>query len=202
VAADGRVDRSRARPDHAVHDRKVVLLDLSRRELRGQALVRTIAFRDHDEPGRPPIEAMNDARPQDAADARQVPHMMEKRVHQRAGRSACTGMDHQPGGLVYDEQVRVLVHDGKRDVLRGRTGRLRLGHHDGHPLAFAHPRRRPRGRPVDGHRAVGDEGLQACAAEVGQSARQPCVESLAASGGVDEDGACLRHAARRRERAR
>ena len=60
----------RRAPRHAVHHREVMLLDRAARELRGQAAVRLVALRDHDEPRRPAVQAVDDPRPQHAAHAR------------------------------------------------------------------------------------------------------------------------------------
>ena len=53
--------------------------------------------------------------------------MMDQRVDQRAGPVAGAGMHDQPGWLVDDDQLGVLVEDVERDVLALRFGWLRLG---------------------------------------------------------------------------
>ena len=56
--------------------------------------------------------------PLDAADARKaVAAMMDQRVDQRAGPVAGAGMDDEPGRLVDDDELVVLVEDVERDRL-------------------------------------------------------------------------------------
>ena len=66
-----------------------------------------------------------------------VAAMMDQRVDQRAGPVAGAGMHDQPGRLVDDDQLVILVEDVERDVLALRLGRLRLGQLDGDCLAGA-----------------------------------------------------------------
>ena len=110
---------------------------------------------DHDA-GRVLVEAVDDAGPLDAADARQaVAAMVDQRVDQRAGPVAGARMDDQPGRLVDDDQVVVLVENVERDVLALRLGRLRLGQVDSDGFArfqlaagiVDRPCRRPSPRP-------------------------------------------------------
>src|SRR3546814_1941453 len=70
---------------------------------------------------------MDDPRPRDAADARQLPRaMVEQRVDHRAVEIARGGMDDHPRGLVDDDQMLVLERDDKvhvlRDIMRGGGG--------------------------------------------------------------------------------
>lgn len=65
--------------------------------------------------------------------------MMDERVDQRAGPVARARMDHQPGGLVDDDQVLVLEEDIEGDFLALRLGRLRFGQDHRDALAGRHP---------------------------------------------------------------
>ena len=57
--------------------------------------------------------------------------MMQQGVDQRAVGIARRRVDHQPGGLVDHDQVRVLEHDVQRYFLRLRLGFGRRRHRDG-----------------------------------------------------------------------
>ncbi len=79
---------------------------------------------DH-QPGGVLVEPVHDAGPLDAADARQrVAAMGDQRVHQRAGRIAGSGMDHEPARLVDHDDLVVLKHDVERDAFGLRYGRF------------------------------------------------------------------------------
>ena len=71
---------------------------------------------DHQQPARVAVEAMDDARPLDAGDA--APGLAvavgQQRVDERAARMARRRVDDQPGRLVDDQQVVVLVDDPQR----------------------------------------------------------------------------------------
>ncbi len=93
-----------------------------------QRLVRAVRLGDDHDAAGVLVEAVDDARPLDAADARQaVAAMVDQRVDQRAGPVAGAGMHHQPGRLVDDDQLGILVEDVERDVLALGLRGLRLG---------------------------------------------------------------------------
>ena len=104
---------------------EVLLLDAAPRELAHQRPVRLVVLGYHEQPRGAAVEAVDDPGPQHAADAREVVHPGEQRVHERAARGAGRGVDHEAGGLVHDQQRSVLVHHPKRDVLGLRLGRCR-----------------------------------------------------------------------------
>ena len=86
------------------------------------------------------VEAMHDAGPLDAADARKRRAAVgDQRIDQRAGRMPGRGMHGEALGLVDDDEVRVLVDDGERDGLRLGCGRLGRRHAHGVGLAGLHP---------------------------------------------------------------
>jgi len=83
---------------------------------------------DHEEAARVAVEAMNDAGPAHTGDPAEGGAAVapEEGVDEGPALMAGRGVDHQPGGLVDNEQVVVLVHDGHRDIrLRLRRRRLR-----------------------------------------------------------------------------
>ena len=101
---------------------------LMRGELPRQPFVGDIGLGDDQQPGRVLVDAVDDARPRDAADPRQAAAaMVEQGVDQRPVAIAGGRMDDQPGRLVDDQQMLVLEDDGERDVLRLVVRRLRLG---------------------------------------------------------------------------
>ena len=81
--------------------------------------VRDVGLGDDQQPRRVLVDAVDDARPRDAADPGQPPRaMVEQRVDQGAVEIARGGMDDHAGGLVDDDQMIVLEDDVERDVLR------------------------------------------------------------------------------------
>ena len=63
------------------------------------------------------VQPVHDARPQLAADAAEIRHVVEQRVDQRARRVAGGRVHDHPGRLVHDDDVGVLVEDGEREIL-------------------------------------------------------------------------------------
>ena len=68
------------------------------------------------------VEAVDDAGPKDPADPRQVSHVVQQRVHQRAPRGPRSRMNDQASGLVDHQEVLVLVEDAQRDALGAGLG--------------------------------------------------------------------------------
>ena len=100
-------------------------------ELETQPLVGPVVLGDDQEAARVLVEAVHDAGPLHAADARQArPAVGDQGVHQGAGRIAGGRMHHQASGLVDDDHVVVLVDDGERDRFSLRHRRLRWRHRD------------------------------------------------------------------------
>lgn len=132
---DRDVDPPRVAPHDAVHQRQVPLPDDPVLELPAERSVRRLALGDHHDPGRLPIQAVDDARPFHPADARKVSTMREQGVHERACGPAGAGMHDEPGGLVEDQYVRVLPQDVEGDRL-GRQGEgFGVGDDERDPLA-------------------------------------------------------------------
>ena len=149
-------------------------------ELRRQRPVRAIILGDHQEAARVLVEPVHDARPPDAADARQaVAAMGDERVDERAARMPRRRMHDEPCRLVDHDEVVVLVDDRERDRLRLRLGRRRRRHdeRDARPGARLE-RRIAHDSIIDGDAPVADQRLQAAAREVGKGARQDAVKPV------------------------
>ena len=87
-------------------------------ELGGERAVGGVGLGHHHQAAGVLVEPVHDARPLDAADAGEaVAAMGDQRVDQRAGGVAGGRMHHQPGWLVDDDEVVVLVDDVERDRL-------------------------------------------------------------------------------------
>jgi hypothetical protein len=101
-------------------------------ELPGQPFVRDIGL-GHDQQARGIlVDAMDDPRPRDAADARKLATaMVQQGVDQRTIGIARRRVDDQPRRLVDHDQVRVFVNDRQRNILGHRFRRRRFRHADG-----------------------------------------------------------------------
>ncbi len=119
----------------AVDEREVGLLDGARLERALERLEGGVVLGDDEAARGLLVEAVDDARPENAADARESRDVVEERVDQRAPRVPGGRMDDEAGGLVEDEEVAILVEDGERQVLGLGDGGLRAAG------------RRPRGSP-------------------------------------------------------
>ena len=87
-------------------------------ELRRQAAMRAVVLGHDQQPARVLVEPVHDARPPHAADAGQaVAAMGDERVDQRAALMPGGRMHDEPGRLVDDDEVVVLVDDRERDRL-------------------------------------------------------------------------------------
>ena len=83
----------------------------------GQALVGQVVFGDDEQAGRVFVQTMYDAGAHRAADPRQAARAMRQQgIHQSSRLRAGCGMDHQPFGLVDDNQIVVFVDDVERDI--------------------------------------------------------------------------------------
>ena len=148
-----------------------------------QRLVRAVGLGDDHDAAGVLVEAVDDARPLDAADAGKAgAAMVDQRVDQRAGPVAGAGMDDEAGRLVDDDQVVVLVEDVERDRLALRLGRLRLRQVDRHAVAGRELALRLR-RPACRRRCTAPCRISACTRLRDKSraerCRQPLVEPLA-----------------------
>src|SRR3546814_14502375 len=79
-----------------------------------------VVLRGDDQAARILVDAVDDAGPRDAADARKLSRaMVEQRVDERAVEIARGGVDDHAGGLVDDDQMLILPGDDEIEVLRG-----------------------------------------------------------------------------------
>ena len=151
-------------------------------KLLGEMAMGMVVFRHHHHPGGVTVKPVDDARPLDAADARQaVAAMVDQRVDQRSRPVARTRMDHETGLLVEHDQVVILIEDFERDILANRFGILGLGHDQLDPVARMDlVLGLPRGDIVDGDRTGLDQRLEAAAGDIGlEFGGQPGVEPAA-----------------------
>ena len=139
--------------------------------------MRAVVFRHHHQAGRASIETVHDARPQLAADAAQVVHLVEQRVDQRALRVAGGGMDDHAGRLVDDDEIRVLIDDVEVEVLGLRDRAARLGNVDGDRLAGVHDAVGRHGVARNGDLAVFDETLNLRPRLAAEHARQIAIDA-------------------------
>ena len=170
-------------------------------ELPDEGAVGLVVLGDHEQARGPLVEAVDDARPEDAADAGEVAHVREQRVHERA-RGACRrpGERRGPAGLSTTSRWRVLVDDGERDVLGLRLGgAVARGRRRGRAVAGAQPGRGPRAACRRAGR--GPPSISACRRareREGSRVREPDVEPLAR--GLIADDELVSSGARRRVR--
>ena len=111
---DRRVDHAAA-GHHARADRFVFALDLARFDGAHERRVRFERASDDHQPAGVLVEPMHDAGPRHL---RELRVQVQQRVLQRAGRVAGAWMHDQPGRLVEDQDVPVLVDDVQLDLLR------------------------------------------------------------------------------------
>src|SRR5215813_2370665 len=84
----------------AVHEREVGLLDRAFLKRALERLECRVVLGDDEAAGGLLVEAVDDARPEHAADAGQPRDVVEERVDERSSRVAGGGMDDETGGLV------------------------------------------------------------------------------------------------------
>ena len=105
---------------------------------------------------------------------------MKQRIDQRARAVAGAGVDHQPGLLVENEEIRILVKNLQRQILWSDLDRRGSRHHQLDALATSEAARRLRRLSVDPCQPRVDQRLQTGPREIWKSRRQVLVETLAA----------------------
>ncbi len=145
IAADRRLDPPGVRGDTALDEGLVGLLHPAGLELGHQAGLGSIVLGDHQQAARVAVEAMDDPGPAHAGDPAVfgAAGPAEQGVDERPRRVSSRRMDDEPGRLVDDEQVVVLVDDAQRDRLAADVER----HDRRAPSARAGRRVRPRRWP-------------------------------------------------------
>ena len=150
-----------------------------RGELPRQEFMRRIGLGDDQQPRCILVDAMDDPRPRDAADARQPPGaMVEQRIDHRAIVIARRRMDDQPRRLVDDQQRVIFMNDGQRNILRHafRTARGSGMTSVSASPPFTFERRVPQHAAGARHAAAADQRLQPFAAVLRQRQRQRTIE--------------------------
>ena len=160
------------------HGGQVGLGDGAVLELDGQACLGRVVLGYDDQPRRILVQAVHQTRPDLASDALEVGAMGQHGVGEGVVRVARRGVGHEARGLVDHEQVRVLVHDVQVHGLGDKGGGHRRGNDEAHGLALSQPGGRFRGSAVYGDAALGGEGLNAGARQVGTALGQEGVEPL------------------------
>jgi len=82
-----------------------------RSKLLREALMRAFGFRNHQQARCVLVDAVNNARPLDAANAREIVGMCEQRVDKRAVPIARGRMNDEAYGLVDDNQILIFEDD-------------------------------------------------------------------------------------------
>ena len=127
MPADGGVHPAAVLFYISVHDRLITAVEGVFLNLFCEAGVRTITFGHNQQAAGVLINAVDNARPQHAVDAREaVAAMRQQRVDQRAVPVARRRMHNHPLRLVHHHKIIVLIHDVERDILRLDIQRLRL----------------------------------------------------------------------------
>ena len=117
---------------------------------------------------------MHEARARDRPQPRIV---CEQPVEERSVAIARAGVDHEPGGFVEDQQVRVVVEDGERSRLGGRPAVALDGADDTGPFPARDTIPDPYRRPVEGRGAGADPSLDPGAGVLREELRERPVGS-------------------------
>ena len=102
----------------AIDERKICSLNRVIGELLGEALMRRIRFRHHQQARCVFVDPVDDTRARYASDTGQrAITMVQQRIDQRAIGIARRRMNDHSGGLVDDDQVLILIHHHYGDIL-------------------------------------------------------------------------------------
>ena len=121
VTTDRSLDPARARSRRPFHEREVAPLDLTPANRLLKSLVRGVGPRDDEQAGSVAVEAVDNSRPILVTAGRVEG---EQPVDERAGVVTRTGMNHDAGGLVDNEQVLVLPCDAEVHLLGDKRCRV------------------------------------------------------------------------------
>jgi len=166
-------------PDPAADQRQVRPDDRMRLELGGERSLRLVGLGHHQQPGGVLVEPVHDPGPDGPADPGQVRNSGQERVHEGPRGVPGRRMYSQSGGLVHDEQIRILVDDVERNRFRLEPGRRRRRDQYAHLLLRPDAERRfPRYR-VDQDPAVCGKMRRSCPRELGQALGDDDVEAPA-----------------------
>lgn len=138
-----------------------------------------VGFRNDDAAGRVLVQAVDDARALDAADAGKFSlAVVEQGVDQGAIGISRGGMDDHAGGFVEDDEVVVFEQDFQRDVLRCVVQRDGFGHDDGDAVAELYGIARLGGVAVDLDVLLADERLDPRAGKIRETGGEKGVDAL------------------------
>ena len=152
--------------------------------LGAERLMGGIVFGNDEKAARVLVNAVDDARADGPADARQLPRaVVKQRVDERAVRVAGGRVHDHALRLVDNEQVVVLVHNVQRDVLGPGLDGLRVRQVDGVDFAGRHLILFVDGRAAAGHKPLLDQILQRTAGQRRALPGQPGVQTSAVAGG-------------------
>lgn len=175
IAPDRGVDAP-ARLHDAPDERDVLLFDLPIVELPCELLVGAIVLGDDHDARCSPIEPVHDARPELAADAAQILHVVKQRIHQRAGRVTRCRMNDHPGRFVDDDEVGILIQDVEGKGFGDRPRRIGRRNVDRDDVAGSYMRVGLAGLARDEHPALLDQPLDLRARLVGKEASEEAIE--------------------------
>ena len=132
AAADVARDRPLVLVEIAPHECHITALDCMVEELLGQPCVRLFVLGHHEQPRRVLVDAVHQPGAHVALlEQGQVAQVVRERVYECTAVISVPGMHHQPGGLVDDQQVVVLVGNFERDIFGDDLHFApRVGHHD------------------------------------------------------------------------
>ena len=111
MAADGHVDGAGIGLHPTLDQGAVLAGDAVGSQLAGQALVGQVVLGHHEQPRGVLVDAVDDARPQDAVDAGQIPGVVQQGVDQGPGAGPRRRVDHHAHGLVDHQHIPVLIDD-------------------------------------------------------------------------------------------
>ena len=182
----------RARRRRAGDDGFIDSLHLARLDLGDKAGVRVKRSCDEHEPGSVLVQSMNEAGTRDRPQPRII---CEQTIEECSVAIARTGVDHEPGGFVERQQIRIVVEDGKRSRLRGRPIITLDRAEDTDPLSARDPILDPYCCTVEGCGTGADPFLDSCPGVLWKDLRERLVGSRPGQGaGYDPiESGVLRH---------
>ena len=137
--------------------------------------MRRIILRHDEQARRHAVDPVHDAGPQRAAYGGKRPEMVQQPVDERTRRVPRRRMHHKPLRLVDHADVRILIDDVERHVLRYGVDLHRVRYRQQHLVPGRKQAAGARRRAVDLHRAFPDQPLHLIARQAG-GFRQKAVE--------------------------
>src|SRR5882757_11113188 len=184
VPADRTTNRATLLLRPSLYQGYICLVDFARGKLLRQFVMRCIVLGNDHEPAGGAVEAVNDPGTQFAANFRQCPKMMEKRIDQRAAVAdivcgAGARMHHHAGGFVDDGEIVVFIHDVERNLLRkGAQWRSLRRAADRNLFPAFQPQRRACSTSSNQHLALCDQLLNTRTTNIRQFRYQILVQPL------------------------